>query len=98
MTQAERRPAALLQGGKGMPTTLPRLTREPANLRLVWDHQLAPLARVAIGDTIEVETAHNMALFHPVVTEDDRFESFPLAMGNPLTGPIAVTGAVPGDT
>ena len=78
--------------------TRQRLTRRQENLHLLWDRTLEPLARVEIGETIEVETAHNMALFHGVVTEQDRFDTFPLAMGNPLTGPIAVDGALPGDT
>ena len=81
-----------------MATRHPRLTRAKEHLHLVWDPTLEPLARVRIGDSIEVETAHNMALFHEVVTEEDRFETFPLAMGNPLTGPIAVADAMPGDT
>ena len=75
-----------------------RLTRDKEHLHLQWKHDLEPLAQVAIGDTLVVETADNFALFREMNSEDDLVESMSLTQLNPLTGPIYVTGAQPGDT
>ncbi len=61
-------------------------------------HDLKPLARVAIGDTLVVETADNFGLFREMRSEDDLVESMSLTQLNPLTGPIEVAGAEPRDT
>jgi amidase len=53
---------------------------------------------VRIGDTIVVETADNFALYREMESDDDLVESLPLTQLNPLTGPIAVAEAEPGDT
>jgi len=75
-----------------------RLTRDKEHLHLQWKHDLEPLARVAIGDTLVVETADNFGLFREMNSEDDLVESMSLTQLNPLTGPIEVEGAEPGDT
>ena len=75
-----------------------RITRDKAHLHLQWQHDLKPLARVQIGDTLVVETADNFALFREMESEDDLVESMSLTQLNPLTGPISVEGAQPGDT
>jgi len=76
-----------------------RVTRDKEHLHLQLRHDLAPIARVAIGDTILVETEDNFALYREMNSDDDLVpEAPPLKELNPLTGPIAVTGAQPGDT
>lgn len=81
-----------------MTQTFTRLPRDKEYLQLRWKHDLEPRARVAIGDFILVETADNFALYREMNSDDDLVESLPLTQLNPLTGPIAVTGAEPGDT
>jgi amidase len=75
-----------------------RVTRDKEHLHLQLKHDLKPLARVAIGDTLVVETADNFGLFREMNSEDDLVESMSLTQLNPLTGPIEVEGAAPGDT
>lgn len=75
-----------------------RITRDKDQLQLQWKHDLPPRARVAIGDTLLVETADNFALYREMESDDDLVERLPLTQVNPLTGPIAVAGAAPGDT
>ena len=81
-----------------MTTTTAPLTREKEHLHLQWQHDLAPRVRVSIGDTLVVETADNFALYREMNSDNDLVESLPLTQLNPLTGPIAVEGAEPGDT
>lgn len=76
----------------------PRVTRDKAHLHLQWKHDLEPRARVAIGDTLVVETAHNLALAREMQAEDDLVEALAVTELNPLTGPIWVEDAEPGDT
>jgi amidase len=75
-----------------------RVTRDKEHLHLQLKHDLKPLARVAIGDTLVIETADNFGLFREMNSEDDLVESMSLTQLNPLTGPIEVEGAEPGDT
>ena len=75
-----------------------RVTRDKEHLHLQLKHDLKPLARVAIGDTLVVETADNFGLFREMNSEDDLVESMSLTQLNPLTGPIEVESAEPGDT
>jgi amidase len=75
-----------------------RVTRDKEHLQLQWRHDLDPRARVEIGDTLVVETADNFALFREMNSEDDLVESMSLTQLNPLTGPIYVADARPGDT
>lgn len=79
-------------------TSVRRVSRDKALLHLQWDHGLEPRARVRIGDTIVVETADNFALYREMESDNDLVEHLPLTQVNPLTGPIAVDGAEPGDT
>jgi amidase len=78
------------------------LTRDTSNLHCEFRADRQPLATLGIGDRILVETAHAFALLYEhgmsmqqfteaLVTMDD-------ALANPMTGPIAVEGAEPGDT
>ena len=79
-------------------TQIQRLTRDKQYLQLQWKHDQEPRARVAIGDTIVVETADNFGLFRDMESEDDLVEAVALTELNPITGPIYVEGAEPGDT
>lgn len=81
-----------------MTTTTALLTRDKELLQLQWKHDLEPRVRVNIGDTLVVETADNFALYREMNSDDDLVESLPLTQLNPLTGPIAIEGAEPGDT
>ena len=87
--------------GDGAVTTASpvRVTRDKAHLHLQLRHDLAPIARVATGDTFIVETEDNFALYREMTSDNDLVpEPPPLKELNPLTGPIAVAGAAPGDT
>jgi amidase len=75
-----------------------RITRDDENLHALYRADVEPVATVKVGDQIAVETAHHLALYKRVLTEDDLIEVLPLDQVNPLTGPIAVEGAEPGDT
>jgi amidase len=75
-----------------------RVTRDKEHLHLQWKHDLEPLARVAMGDTLVVETADNFGLFREMNSEDDLVDAMSLTQLNPLTGPIYVEDARPGDT
>ena len=79
-------------------TSSTRLSRDKEHLRLQWKHDLEPRARVQIGETLVVETADNFALYREMDSDNDLVDSLPLTQLNPLTGPIAVAGAEPGDT
>ena len=81
-------------------TNVSRLSRDKEFLQLQWKHDLEPRARVEVGDTSVVETADNFALYREMNSDQDLLTEGPppLAVLNPLTGPIAVTGAEPGDT
>ena len=81
------------------PSNPVRVTRDKAHLHLQLRHDLAPIARVKVGDTLLVETEDNFALYREMTSDNDLVpEPPPLKELNPLTGPIAVAGAAPGDT
>src|SRR5438552_2691237 len=77
-----------------------RITRD--KITIVFDHHLPPVARVQPGETFVVETEDSRSgrTRTPATTTPE----FLLAMrrqgyyGNPVTGPIYVEGAEPGDT
>ena len=75
-----------------------RIDRSDANIHSQFDPSLDAIATVEPGETFEVETAHHLALYKRELTEDDRLETLPFDLLNPLTGPIAIKGAQPGDT
>ena len=56
----------------------------------------APRIRIASGETIVVESED--ALSGQIKTNDDRRDRSKMPYSNPLTGPIAVEGAKPGDS
>jgi amidase len=75
-----------------------RIGREDGNIHSKFDPSLPPLATVGVGDRLEVETAHHLAMYKRVLTEDDLLDSVSFDQINPLTGPIEIRGSVPGDT
>ena len=76
-----------------------RVTRDKEHLHLQLRHDAEPIVRVAVGDSLIVETEDNFALYQEMNSANDLVpEPPPLTELNPLTGPIAITGAEPGDT
>ena len=77
-----------------------RVTRD--KITVVFDRHLAPVARVQPGETFVVETEDSRG--GRTRTPETTTPEFLLAMrrqgyyGNPVTGPIYVEGAEPGDT
>jgi len=77
-----------------------RITRD--QITIVFDHHLPPVARVQPGETFVVETEDSRG--GRTRTPETTTPEFLLAMrrqgyyGNPVTGPIYVVGAMPGDT
>ena len=77
-----------------------RITRDKTTV--VFDRQLAPVARVQPGEVFVVETEDSRS--GRTRTPETTTPEFLLAMrragyyGNPVTGPIYVAGAEPGDT
>jgi amidase len=52
---------------------------------------------VEVGEQLVVHTLHHLARYKRHLTEDDLIAALPLDRVNPLTGPIGVRGAKPGD-
>lgn len=75
-----------------------RISRSRENIHSQFDPGLDAIATVEPGQTLEVETAHHLALYKRELTEEDLLETLPFDLLNPLTGPIAIKGAQPGDT
>ncbi|MCA1552858.1 MAG: acetamidase/formamidase family protein, partial [Chloroflexi bacterium] len=77
-----------------------RLTRD--HTTIVFDRRLAPIARVEPGEVFIVETEDSRS--GRTRTPETTTPEFLLEMrrkgyyGNPVTGPIYVEGAMPGDT
>jgi acetamidase/formamidase len=82
-----------------MTTTNQLVTRRRDALRCRFDPTFAPVASVAPGDVVTVQTAHAFALYphedHPAFLA--ALEDFDSGAANPMTGPIEVPGAEPGD-
>lgn len=77
-----------------------RITRD--QLAVVFDHRLPPVAHVASGETFVIETEDSRG--GRTRTPETTTAAYLRAMrergyyGNPVTGPILVEGAEPGDT
>lgn len=63
----------------------------------VWDHSIAPIARVAPGETIEVEMQNASGGQLSADSTAGALATLDFARINPVTGPIFVEGAKPGD-
>ena len=67
-------------------------------LHFAWANSLAPGLEIEPGDTVTIETWDASGHFYsPTSTSADLPRPKPYA-GHPLTGPIAIRGAQPGDT
>jgi acetamidase/formamidase len=63
-----------------------------------WDHSLTPLLTIDPGDTVTFQTRDaSDGLITPEITVEDLLVPRPFR-GHPLTGPVYVRGAEPGDT
>ena len=73
------------------------LAAEPETGHNRWHPDLRPLATVSPGDEITLETRDGLdgQLHRESVSADIR--GLDLGLGHPLTGPLAIEGAVPGD-
>lgn len=63
-----------------------------------WDNSIEPVAHVAGGDTVTVEVANSSGGQVTRSSTAPDLASLDFARVNPVTGPIAVDGAEPGDT
>ena len=75
-----------------------RIDRSDANIHSQFDPSHEAIATVEPGEKFEVETAHHLALYKRELTEEDRLDTLPFDLLNPLTGPIAIKVAKAGDT
>jgi acetamidase/formamidase len=71
------------------------LTR--AQTHNVWDRSIAPVLRVAPGDTITVELENASGGQLSATSDASALATLDFARVNPVTGPIFVDGAKPGD-
>ncbi len=77
-------------------TATMRLARD--HMHNVWDNSIPPVVELSPGDTIDIEIAN--ASGGQVTRESgvDALLTLDFARVNPVTGPIAIAGAEPGDT
>ena len=69
-----------------------------ANTHNVWDRRIPPIARVNPGETVTVELLDTSGGQFTPESDASTVDSLDLAKVNPLTGPLWVEGASPGDT
>lgn len=62
-----------------------------------WDRNLAPSVRVESGDTVVFETIEGTGQVHPG-SPHQKLANLDSALIHPLTGPVYVAGAEPGDS
>lgn len=84
-------------GADPRPAAAPRLIRQPGPYAHALGPDAAPIASVRLGETVAIET---IDCFGGRLTREDQRPSDVLgdAPLNPLTGPIWMEGAEPGDT
>lgn len=73
-----------------------RLTQERTHCR--WDQSIAPLVTVEPGDIVELETKEASDGQIVPGSSVDVLNTLDFSVIHPLTGPVAVVGAQPGDT
>lgn len=74
-----------------------RLGEEPLTGHNRWHPDIAPIARVRQGDRLVVETRDALDGQIGPATRAEDLQAVDLAVAHPLTGPIFVEGAEPGD-
>ena len=74
-----------------------RLKEEPQKGHNRWHPDIPPILEAAPGEEVLLETRDaSDGQMHPAVTVED-FDAFDANVAHPLTGPVYVTGAEPGD-
>jgi formamidase len=73
------------------------IAEDPTNSHNRWTHDLEPVASVAPGDEVVVECRDGMNGRLADLPANARIEDLELHLNHPLTGPIEVRGAEPGD-
>jgi acetamidase/formamidase len=73
------------------------LVLDDAQPHAFWDRALAPRISIAAGDSVVFETREGTGQVTPE-TESDALTSLRAELIHPLTGPVFVEGAKPGDT
>jgi acetamidase/formamidase len=77
---------------------MPEYNLNAEQLQFAWDNSFDPVLEIEPGDTVTIETWDASGHFYsPKSTSADLPKPKPYA-GHPLTGPIAIRGAQPGDT
>jgi amidase len=74
------------------------IPRKKTNLITLLSPDIPPIAEVSVGETFAVEAAHHLYMAKETLTPEDTFPIAPKEIMNPLTGPIKVCTAEPGDT
>ena len=72
-----------------------RLTQEQTHCR--WDNSIVPLVTVEPGDVVELETKEASDRQIAPGSSVDVLANLDFSVIHPLTGPVAVVGAEPGD-
>jgi amidase len=74
--------------------------RDISLMHCAFDPAIPPVVTVQAGESVTVQTANAFALLPSPETAEfaEAVQHLDLGRGNPLSGPIAVAGAAPGDT
>lgn len=72
-----------------------RLSQEHTHCR--WDHSIAPLVKVAPGEVVELETKEASSGQIVPGSTADMLSNLDFSVIHPLTGPVEIEGAQPGD-
>ena len=75
-----------------------RISAEPAHLSSVWDNTAAPVLEIESGETVELECADSSGGQLSRISTAQDVPTMDMGHVNPVTGPVFVKGAQPGDT
>jgi acetamidase/formamidase len=85
------------RGGATMPLGASDHTVHRVHHHTVWDHAIEPVLEVAPGDTVELETVDSSGGQLHRGSDASELVALDFARVNPVTGPVFVAGARPGD-
>jgi acetamidase/formamidase len=68
-----------------------------ARVHRCWDNSLPPLVEADPGDTLELQTLDAMGRYFSATSTAEDVTRMPPFPGHPLTGPVFIKGAMPGD-
>jgi formamidase len=74
-----------------------RLAEEPGKGHNLWHEAIAPVIEIGVGEEVEIQTRDAFDGQITEVTAADDLRRCDLNLVHPLTGPVFVTGAAPGD-